>query len=77
MYLTGVYAPREDEKTEECKVEGSIPTALNGEFARNGPNPRFPPKGGYHWFDGDGMVSDEKCSLRPYSTKYTTASRDS
>ena len=21
---------------------------------RNGPNPAFPPVGGYHWFDGDG-----------------------
>ena len=36
---------------------GELPEALNGEFARNGPNPRFKPKAGYHWFDGDGMVS--------------------
>ena len=36
---------------------GELPEALTGEFARNGPNPRFKPKAGYHWMDGDGMVS--------------------
>ncbi len=25
-------------------------------YVRNGPNPMFPPRGNYHWFDGDGML---------------------
>ncbi|KAJ0010507.1 hypothetical protein Pint_33331 [Pistacia integerrima] len=29
---------------------------LNGEFIRVGPNSKFSPVAGYHWFDGDGMV---------------------
>ncbi|CAI9103068.1 OLC1v1001501C3 [Oldenlandia corymbosa var. corymbosa] len=29
---------------------------LNGEFVRVGPNPKFSPVAGYHWFDGDGMI---------------------
>lgn len=37
-------------------VQGNIPTDLVGEFFRNGPNPVFVPRGGQHWFDGDGMI---------------------
>ncbi|CAI5935264.1 unnamed protein product [Closterium sp. NIES-64] len=29
---------------------------LNGEFVRNGPNPKFAPTFSYHLFDGDGML---------------------
>ncbi|KAK6119248.1 hypothetical protein DH2020_047011 [Rehmannia glutinosa] len=36
-----------DEPLKEC---------LNGEFVRVGPNPKFAPVAGYHWFDGDGMI---------------------
>ena len=32
------------------------PSELNGMFLRNGPNPQFPPKKYYSWFDGDGML---------------------
>lgn len=46
----------DEELTEECEVVGVLPAAVYGEFARNGPNPRFAPAGRYHWFDGDGMV---------------------
>ena len=38
------------------KVVGELPRELNGTLYRNGPNPQFPPRGAYHWFDGDGMV---------------------
>jgi len=38
------------------KVTGELPKALDGLYVRNSPNPWFPPKGRYHWFDGDGMV---------------------
>ncbi|CAN0275331.1 unnamed protein product [Ascophyllum nodosum] len=55
-FLEGLYSPVEGEISEECEVVGELPEALNGEFARNGPNPRFKPKAGYHWFDGDGMI---------------------
>ena len=37
-------------------VLGALPHDLHGMFVRNGANPRFAPKGRYHWFDGDGMV---------------------
>jgi len=56
-FLEGPYAPVDKEYSEECEVEGVLPEALHGEFARNGPNPRFTPTNGYHWFDGDGMVN--------------------
>ncbi|CAN0472398.1 unnamed protein product [Ascophyllum nodosum] len=46
---------------------------MNGEFARNGPNPRFRPSGGYHWFDGDGMVHGVRITAGSeaiYSNRY-------
>ncbi|WP_101790813.1 carotenoid oxygenase family protein [Nonomuraea indica] len=56
-YLLGVYAPVQDEVTaDELTVIGRIPADLNGVYLRNGPNARYPMKGRYHWFDGDGMV---------------------
>ncbi|MFI7131138.1 carotenoid oxygenase family protein [Nonomuraea sp. NPDC050153] len=56
-YLLGVYAPVQDEITaDELTVIGRIPADLNGVYLRNGPNARYPMKGRYHWFDGDGMV---------------------
>ncbi|CAN0556864.1 unnamed protein product, partial [Ectocarpus sp. 8 AP-2014] len=56
LFLSKVYAPVDEETTRSCEVVGVLPEALNGTVARNGPNPKFKPKGGYHWFDGDGMV---------------------
>lgn len=56
-YLTGNFAPVAEELTvDNLKVIGEIPRELNGLYVRNGPNPQMPPKGSYHWFDGDGMV---------------------
>lgn len=60
--LEKCYSPVKDEITGDCEVEGVIPEELRGEFARIGPNPRFTPRGGYHWFDGDGMVRGIKGS---------------
>ena len=37
-------------------VEGEIPAGLSGTLYRAGPNPRFAPRGDYHFFGGDGMV---------------------
>jgi carotenoid cleavage dioxygenase-like enzyme len=55
--LQGAYAPVFEEATlDGLQVIGELPHDLNGVYLRNGPNPRFDPKGRYHWFDGDGMV---------------------
>lgn len=57
-YLSGNYAPIPTEIEADglrCAA-GAIPRDLAGFFARNGSNPRFPVKGRYHWFDGDGMI---------------------
>jgi carotenoid cleavage dioxygenase-like enzyme len=35
---------------------GILTLQTDGEFVRNGPNPAMSPTGGYHWFDGDGML---------------------
>lgn len=55
-YLSGLYAPTDRESTFDLEVLGELPSDLNGTFARVGSNPRFAPKGRYHWFDGDGMI---------------------
>ncbi len=56
-FLQGFHAPVVGEtQAERLRVEGKLPGHLHGSYLRNGPNPRFQPKGRYHWFDGDGMV---------------------
>ncbi len=55
FYLRDNFAPVEEEISDDhLRVIGSIPSALNGRFLRNGPNPR----NGWsdHWFLGNGMV---------------------
>ena len=55
--LRGLFVPLTDEiDVAELAVTGAIPPDLDGAFIRNGPNPRFEPIGGYHMFDGDGML---------------------
>jgi len=58
-YLHGPYTPVVSEITAVGLevVAGEIPKDLAGAYLRNGPNPVFQPRGLYHWFDGDGMVS--------------------
>lgn len=57
-YLTGIHTPLESETLlEDLVVTGTIPPALDGLYARNGPNPIQPEQAAsYHWFIGDGMV---------------------
>lgn len=56
-FLQGLLAPVTDERDDDdLEVVGEIPEGLHGMFTRNGPNPQFAPTGGYHPFDGDGMV---------------------
>jgi carotenoid cleavage dioxygenase-like enzyme len=55
FYLEGNFAPVQDETTAfELPVTGSIPTALEGRYLRNGPNPAAGDPG--HWFFGEGML---------------------
>ncbi len=55
-YLEGVFAPIDSEIDAECAVIGELPEDLAGVFVRNGSNPKYAPRGRYHWFDGDGML---------------------
>ncbi len=56
-YCTGSYAPIATEGEARCELlSGEIPRDLDGLLVRNGPNPKFAPRGRYHWFDGDGML---------------------
>ena len=56
-YLNGLYAPVRDETMAgDLPVVGEIPRDLHGAYFRNGPNPKTPPAGMHHWFDGDGML---------------------
>ena len=56
-YLHGLYAPVEKEvSADNLEVVGEIPRDLHGGYFRNGPNPKIPPTGMHHWFDGDGMI---------------------
>ena len=57
-YLSGRFAPVHWESdAEDLRVEGSLPTDIDGVFMRNGPNPKFPPLGSYSFpLEGDGMI---------------------
>ncbi len=58
-FLSGPYRPVTDElDVAPLEVSGRLPASLRGSFLRNGPNPMFPPTGGYHIFDGDGMLHE-------------------
>ena len=54
-FLRGNWAPLDEEnEIRNLKVDGSIPTELDGIYLRTGPNPKDGK--GSHWFLGDGMV---------------------
>lgn len=56
-FLDDVFAPVPSEaETTALRVVGELPAALNGVYARIGPNPLKPNPKRYHWFIGDGMV---------------------
>ncbi|MEL6867953.1 MAG: carotenoid oxygenase family protein, partial [Bacteroidota bacterium] len=64
-YLLGPYAPVFKEiVATNLEVIGEIPKDIHGSYVRNGPNPRFEPKGHYHWFDGDGMLHAIQLEIR-------------
>ncbi|CAK0785635.1 hypothetical protein CVIRNUC_008846 [Coccomyxa viridis] len=61
----------------DLTVDGTLPSALNGAYVRNGPNPQHMPVGGHHWFDGDGMLHTVriKKGKASYSNAYVQTSR--
>ncbi len=55
--LTGNFAPiRMECDIDDMVVRGELPASLDITYYRNGPDPQFPPRGGHHWFAGDGML---------------------
>ena len=69
-FLRGNFAPVHEEIVADgLRVIGRLPSELNGVYLRTGPNPQFPPRNRYHWFDGDGMlhgvrIQDGRASYR-------------
>lgn len=56
-FLSGVWEPWPMEgEVRNLSVTGEIPRDLLGALYRNGPNPQFAPRAGYHPFGGDGMI---------------------
>lgn len=57
-HLKGNFAPiRMESNIDDVIIEGEIPKEINGTYYRNGPDPKFSPRGGNsHWFGGDGMI---------------------
>ena len=57
-HLTGNFAPiRMESNIDDIIIEGEVPKEINGSYYRNGPDPKFPPRGeNSHWFGGDGMI---------------------
>ncbi len=47
---------RDERNDTRLDVIGELPEGLVGAYMRNGGNPFFTSPGGYHVFDGDGMV---------------------
>lgn len=60
-HLRGNWAPVHDELTDTAlRVDGTIPTELEGVYIRTGPNPAT--GSSPHWFFGDGMVHGVRLS---------------
>jgi carotenoid cleavage dioxygenase-like enzyme len=58
-YLQGNYAPVDEERDldeSQLKVEGEVPTSLQGAYMRDGANVAFQPNHYVYPLDGDGMV---------------------
>jgi carotenoid cleavage dioxygenase-like enzyme len=57
-FLSGRFAPVHWETdADDLRVEGRLPSDIDGVFMRNGPNPKFPPLGSYSYpLEGDGMI---------------------
>lgn len=49
LYLQGNFAPVTETEGTDLEVVGHLPKAIDGVYARNGPNPVLPITGDYHW----------------------------
>lgn len=58
VHLSGVFEPIVAEvDVADLRVEGELPVDIDGDYVRNGPNPRFAPIGDFIYpIDGDGML---------------------
>lgn len=77
-FLSGNFAPvSETAPISHLPVVGHLPSCLDGEFVRVGPNPKLAPIAGYHWFDGDGMIHGLriKDGKATYVSRYVKTSR--
>lgn len=70
-HLSGLFAPITAEiDVTDLRVTGELPAELDGDYVRNGPNPRFSPLGRYVYpLDGDGMV--HRIRVRDGRASYT------
>lgn len=69
-HLQGLFAPTATEiDVADLRIDGELPTDIDGDYIRNGPNPRFSPIGGYLYpLDGDGML--HRIQLRDGKARY-------
>ncbi|AUR51013.1 hypothetical protein CUN60_01400 [Aquella oligotrophica] len=71
-YLEGGHKPVLDEvELHDPQVIGEIPTQLNGQYLRNGPNPYFTPYTYTYPIDGDGMI--HRISIKDGKVSYKNA----
>lgn len=71
-YLEGGHKPVLDEvELYDLQVIGEIPTQLNGQYLRNGPNPYFTPYTYTYPIDGDGMI--HRISIKDGKVSYKNA----
>uniref|UniRef100_A0A803NDM1 carotenoid 9,10-dioxygenase n=1 Tax=Chenopodium quinoa TaxID=63459 RepID=A0A803NDM1_CHEQI len=74
-YLYGNFAPvlQETPPAKDLPVHGMLEWGV----VRVGPNPKFAPVAGYHWFDGDGMIHGLhiKDGKATYVSRYVKTSR--